>query len=178
MTPRMPPSQRDVNTAFVPSSREGLKAWRKAIVEHRQASARDLDGVVPFLTYWLEHHRGEEISTTDLTKLCLREGFFPYVLRKSIFGTRCTRLAEFLGRLALVQGDDGILPGVRFSRSELDRATRSRKWIIDAAGVLRGRVKAYDARSVATERAKDRETSADRRVLKKKSYKPQAWEKE
>lgn len=129
MTLRIPPpAGKALFAAFAPATPQAIAAWRKAVLSHRDAAAKDVDDLPKFVALWAERHLDEEVAVADLARMAIKAGLFPHLLRRTVFSVRCTRLGEFLARVVLVQGHDGIVPGLRFVRT--DPETRTRRWVM------------------------------------------------
>jgi hypothetical protein len=168
MTP-VPPATRALASAFVPARRtsEGIAAWRIAISKHRAASTKDMEDIPIFLQLWIEQLLGKGLSAGDLVRLALSSGLFAYTLRQSTFKVRSARLAELLGRIALVQGEQGIVPGFRFARMGLRQ--KDNQWQMDPVGVHQKLVATKNRVAERQEATQERELKRARRQPAKRS---------
>lgn len=135
----------------IPASETGRESYRRALIEARKAADAEQDDLPKLVSLWFAERPGETVDSGYLVRLALREGLLKHTLRPAIFRIRCARLAELLGRAALAQGPDGLVPGLRFRVSDQDK--RVRGWIVR---------RTEDAeRAVAEERRRDARATAE-----------------
>lgn len=158
----VPPSSRALASAFIPerSTPEGLQAWREAVTKHRSMSTKELDDIPKFLQLWVDRALRQELVAGELVKLALEAGLFTYTLRRSTFGVRCARFSELLGRIVLVQGEHGIVPGYRFARTGM--RCRDARWVMEPVGTAKERVEAKERAVREREAAREAEMRQER----------------
>lgn len=159
--PLMPLSQTQTANA---ASKEGFESWRKAVRSSQRQQVAELADVPAFIELWGKTYLDREVSAEDLARMAVAAGVLGYTLRRSnLFKVRCSRLAELLGRLVLVQPPEGI-GGLRFARS----VGLPRGWIIRRAEDADRAIIATREREIRAEREAAVQATRARRAARKK----------